>query len=33
MEGTAAKIIEDALAFAEASPEPSLDSIEEDLYA
>jgi pyruvate dehydrogenase E1 component alpha subunit len=33
MESTAAKIIEDALAFAEASPEPSLDSIEEDLYA
>jgi len=33
MEGKAAKIIEDALAFAEASPEPSLDSIEEDLYA
>jgi acetoin:2,6-dichlorophenolindophenol oxidoreductase subunit alpha len=33
MEGKAAKIIEDAIAFAEASPEPSLDAIEEDLYA
>ena len=33
MDAKAEKIIEEALAYAEASPEPSLDAIEEDLYA
>jgi len=33
MDAKAEKTIEEALAYAEASPEPSLDAIEEDLYA
>jgi TPP-dependent pyruvate/acetoin dehydrogenase alpha subunit len=33
LQGNAEKAISDALAFAEASPEPSLDSIEQDVYA
>jgi TPP-dependent pyruvate/acetoin dehydrogenase alpha subunit len=33
MDARAAKAIEDAVAFAEASPEPSVDSVEQDVYA
>jgi pyruvate dehydrogenase E1 component alpha subunit len=33
LEARAAKAIEEALAFAEASPEPSVDTVEEDVYA
>ena len=33
MDAAAARTVEEALAFAEASPEPSVDTVEEDVYA
>jgi len=33
MDAAAAKTVEEAVAFAEASPEPSVDTVEEDVYA
>jgi pyruvate dehydrogenase E1 component alpha subunit len=33
MEATAARTVEEAVAFAQASPEPSVDTVEEDVYA
>lgn len=33
MDAAAARTVEDAVAFAEASPEPSVDTVEEDVYA
>ena len=33
LEGKAEKAVEDALAFAEASPEPRVENVEQDVYA
>lgn len=33
MDAAAARTVEDAVAFSEASPEPSVDTVEEDVYA
>ena len=33
MDAAAARTVEEAVAFAEASPEPSVDTVEEDVYA
>ncbi len=33
MDAAAQKTVQEAVAFAEASPEPSVDTVEEDVYA
>ena len=33
MDAAAARVIQEAVAFADASPEPSLDTVEQDVYA